>query len=92
MPRAVIKRATQKGKRLQAEWVDKKSGRTKRQPFGQKGVRIATSKEDVDNFIARHGTEKEAVRKGELARWLSIRDWKKKFKPGDVITIPDELV
>lgn len=91
MPKATIKKATQKGKRLQAVWEDPETGRERKRAFGQPGVRVASSPERKKAFLARHGTAKEAKQKGELGRWLAIKDWQRKFKPGDKINIPKEL-
>lgn len=92
MPKAKIMKATQKGKRLQAVWTDPKTGRTRRKAFGQAGKgKVVGKQPNKKSFMARHGTMKEAKAKGELARWLAIKDWKNKMKPGQTINIPKEL-
>lgn len=92
MPRATIKKATQKGKRLQAVWTDAK-GRERRKAFGAPGTTNIGKGDKKKAFFARHKTPREAIAADQLGAFLAAKDWGKKggLKPGDTIFIPDKL-
>jgi hypothetical protein len=93
MVQAEIRKATQKGKRLQAVWTDPKTGRERRVAFGQAGKEGVIGKEpNKKAFKDRFGTLAEALAAGHLAKWLAIKDWNRRLKVGDKVRIPRKLI